>query len=246
MDFLSAALPFISSLNANETSRMNAREARQWEEDMYNKYNSPSALVRQYQEAGINPALMFGQATPAAPTDTTPAESFATETGSVTDMLGQILGFSKLEAEIENIRAQNDNLRSQIAQREFENALTKAKELETLKNTEWIDRVNEASTEKDKASAAYHFAEAAISEFERSNGVRMGSNDTVALISAIGSALGINRDPGETVSDAIADAIEKKLGPDVEIPLEDAIGGKAGGAFYRAVRDSFLKRKKSK
>lgn len=246
MDALSLALPFISQLNANETSRMNAREARKWEEDMYNKYNSPSALVRQYQEAGINPALMFGQQTPSAPTDTAPAETFATETGSVTDMLGQLLGFSKLEAEIENIRTQNDNLRSQIAQREYENALTKAKELETLKNTEWIDRVNDASTAKDRASAAYHFAEAAISEFERSQGARLGSNDVIALINAIGSALGISREPGETVSNAIADAIEDKLGPDVEIPLEDAIGGKAGGALFRAVRDSFKRRKSSK
>lgn len=99
MDFLSAVLPFISSLNANETSRMNARDARQWEESMYNKYNSPSALVRQYQQAGINPALMFGQATPAAPTDSAAAETFQTETGTVTDMLAQLMNLDLLESQ---------------------------------------------------------------------------------------------------------------------------------------------------
>lgn len=31
--------------------------ARQWEEQMYNMYNSPSAMMRQYREAGLNPYL---------------------------------------------------------------------------------------------------------------------------------------------------------------------------------------------
>lgn len=33
--------------------------ARQWQEDFYNKYSSPQAQVRQYIDAGLNPALMF-------------------------------------------------------------------------------------------------------------------------------------------------------------------------------------------
>lgn len=99
MDYLAAALPFLGSFNANQNSRMNAREARQWEEDMYNKYNSPSALVRQYNDAGINPALMFGQVTPAAPTDTSAAETFPVESGSVTEMLGQLMNLDLLESE---------------------------------------------------------------------------------------------------------------------------------------------------
>lgn len=32
---------------------------RQFQEDMYNKYQSPEAQMRQYQEAGLNPALMY-------------------------------------------------------------------------------------------------------------------------------------------------------------------------------------------
>ena len=32
---------------------------RQFQEDMYNKYQSPEAQMRQYQAAGLNPALMY-------------------------------------------------------------------------------------------------------------------------------------------------------------------------------------------
>lgn len=32
---------------------------RQFQEDMYNKYQSPEAQIRQYQAAGLNPALMY-------------------------------------------------------------------------------------------------------------------------------------------------------------------------------------------
>lgn len=40
------------------TSNM-AKTQAQWSEDMYNKYASPVALRRQYEEAGFNPALMM-------------------------------------------------------------------------------------------------------------------------------------------------------------------------------------------
>lgn len=36
-----------------------AKTQAQWSEDMYNKYASPVALKRQYEEAGLNPALMM-------------------------------------------------------------------------------------------------------------------------------------------------------------------------------------------
>lgn len=37
-----------------------AQIARQWQEDYYKQYSSPSAMVKQYKEAGLNPALMYG------------------------------------------------------------------------------------------------------------------------------------------------------------------------------------------
>lgn len=36
-------------------------------EAMYNKYGSPEAMMRQYKEAGLNPALMYGNVSPSVP-----------------------------------------------------------------------------------------------------------------------------------------------------------------------------------
>lgn len=36
---------------------------RKWQEDMYNKYQSPAALMRQYRQAGLNPFLMSEKGT---------------------------------------------------------------------------------------------------------------------------------------------------------------------------------------
>lgn len=47
------------SLSATEDiQREQAKEARDWQEKMYLKYQSPQALMKQYKEAGINPYLL--------------------------------------------------------------------------------------------------------------------------------------------------------------------------------------------
>lgn len=38
-----------------------AEKARQWQEDYYKEYQSPSAMVQQYQEAGLNPMSIAGK-----------------------------------------------------------------------------------------------------------------------------------------------------------------------------------------
>lgn len=54
-------------MNLQNQFSMNAyREDRQWQEDMYNRYQSIPAQVRQMQEAGINPAVMLGGGTPSS------------------------------------------------------------------------------------------------------------------------------------------------------------------------------------
>lgn len=60
-----------SQKEANDTNILLAREAQdydwrkyqdqnQWQEDMYNKYQSPKAEVEQLLQAGLNPALVYG------------------------------------------------------------------------------------------------------------------------------------------------------------------------------------------
>lgn len=95
--------PVLGSVAGNVLSGFNQRAARKWEEDMYNQYNSPSALVRQYIDAGINPALMFGGQTPAAPTDTSAAPVVEPATGTVTEMLAQLMELSILDKRGRNL-----------------------------------------------------------------------------------------------------------------------------------------------
>lgn len=47
----------------NEANMSMAKYQAQMQEDFYNKYSSPSAIMRQLQEAGLNPNLAYGAAT---------------------------------------------------------------------------------------------------------------------------------------------------------------------------------------
>lgn len=51
-----------NELNRNFQSAQ-AAMGRQWQEDMYQKYYSPSAQMAQFRDAGINPAQAYGQIT---------------------------------------------------------------------------------------------------------------------------------------------------------------------------------------
>lgn len=89
-----------------------AQIARDWQESQYNKYSSPEALVRQYQEAGLNPALMYGQNLQTS-TGSSPAPSGSQAQGTAIPMqspsfsgiIDDIVALSKVKAEIDNINA---------------------------------------------------------------------------------------------------------------------------------------------
>lgn len=90
-----------------------AQIARDWQEEQYNKYNSPSAIVRQYQDAGINPALMFGGSTPAASQSTSiPSGAMASGSFGAASRINAVDAISRLgllTAQIENMRADTRN-----------------------------------------------------------------------------------------------------------------------------------------
>lgn len=48
-----------AQVEANQFSSKEAQISRNWTEAMYNKYESPAAIRQQYEEAGLNPALMY-------------------------------------------------------------------------------------------------------------------------------------------------------------------------------------------
>lgn len=86
--------------------------ARQWDEEMYNKYNSPSALMAQYRDAGLNPALMYGQQVSGnMNTSATPASASTVNSGP---SFGDLLQMAGLKSEIDVNKARADDIRQGI------------------------------------------------------------------------------------------------------------------------------------
>lgn len=103
-----------------------AEKARQWQEDYYKEYQSPAAMVQQYQDAGLNPMSIAGKvggSTP--PSASSPSASSTFKPSSKNDgfdntLLGivqSILGLNKYMYEVElskaNLQYQYDALRQQ-------------------------------------------------------------------------------------------------------------------------------------
>lgn len=106
-----------------------AQKARQWQEDFYTQYQSPQAQVRQYQAAGLNPALMYGRgATPAASASTASnGPSGDTASGVIapadpSSLLNLVFGMAKLPSEIDLLNAQADDFRASATGKDIENA----------------------------------------------------------------------------------------------------------------------------
>lgn len=84
------------------------RAQRKWSEKMYKQYSSPAALVQQYQDAGINPALMFGQSPIAAPTQSDVAAVPDNPMGDVVGMLGSLMQLEMLDEQKRGLKISND------------------------------------------------------------------------------------------------------------------------------------------
>lgn len=119
---LSAAAPTLIGFGAQGLfSAVAAERERAWSEKMYNKYNSPAALVRQYQEAGINPALMFGQSSIPAPTSSSMAALPENPTGGFVEMLGKLMDLELLDANKQKIAAETRAANASAESSEIEN-----------------------------------------------------------------------------------------------------------------------------
>lgn len=93
-------------------SAAEAERARDWEEEMYDKYNSLSGKIQQAHEAGVNPMLAItGNAvSPMSTSSPMPsgasAGSVGNPTGSFVNIIGEMLGLQKLQAETKLINEQ--------------------------------------------------------------------------------------------------------------------------------------------
>lgn len=99
---------------ARDFSAAQAEQQMDWQEEMYQKYNSLQGKMEQAREAGVNPMYAAtGNAvspmSPSGPSVAAPAASGSSSRGPSPDMVGSLLSFSKLKAEIDNINAQTRN-----------------------------------------------------------------------------------------------------------------------------------------
>lgn len=108
-------------------NRLLSQQSRDWQEMMYNKYESPQALMQQFRDAGLNPALMYG--------DASPSPSFSSDQASVglgSAQHGNIsLSDSLLVAQARNLNADSKKKESEIPliQQEIENSKAKGDEI---------------------------------------------------------------------------------------------------------------------
>lgn len=105
--------------NANESQLnrdFNARQAeiaRQWQEDFYNNYQSPSAMMSQYKDAGINPVLALGHPTSSPPSvssasgspASSPAGSSGIGSAQGSSLIRDIVSLVALKSQIQSMDA---------------------------------------------------------------------------------------------------------------------------------------------
>lgn len=128
--------------------RQNKRMVDFW--NMNNAYNHPSAQMARLREAGLNPALMYGQGTTGnAPGFPRPEKEFQAEIGNP---LADIQNTRIQNLQADNLRAQNTVLQNDAIKKASESA-------KILADTRWLSETNK---EKLKRAAS----EANIAMFE--------------------------------------------------------------------------------
>lgn len=123
MDFNSAQAQINREFQSAE-----AQKARQWQQDFFTNYQSPQAQVRQFQEAGLNPALMYARGvTPVSASSASngPAGDGASVQMPAVDsstLLQMLFGAAKLPSEIDLLNAQAEDFRASATGKNIENA----------------------------------------------------------------------------------------------------------------------------
>lgn len=111
------------------------------QQDFYDTRQSPAAMVRQYQEAGLNPALLAGGVSGSSSPQSSPSGSAASAHSSslppMVDVMKSIVDLQAIKASIAESKARADK--------------TEAESEKIRKETSWIDTYNTTSIESMKS-----------------------------------------------------------------------------------------------
>lgn len=142
--------------SANQFSAQQAEISRDWQEEMYTKYNSLSGKIQQAQEAGVNPlfAVTGNSVSPMSTGSSSPSGAVASGSGqkSTSDLLSSLSSLiglkslksqiAKTDAETQQIQAQTDislkKLGPELANIESSTSLNLQKVIESATSIEKI------------------------------------------------------------------------------------------------------------
>lgn len=120
-------------------------------EDMYNQYESPAALMRQYQEAGLNAALMYGGSTTPSAVDTSSTPGGVENTSPQTSGLDVFSTIMQMLTQSAQVSSGIADVGSQIKSRAVDNKV-KQQNAETERYNAETNRMN-AENETRKTDA---------------------------------------------------------------------------------------------
>lgn len=127
-------------LNRNFQSK-EAELAYERQQEFYDTRQSPAAMVQQYHDAGLNPALLSGGVSGSSSPQSSPSGSAAHASSSA---MPQMLDVMKSVVDLEAIK-------SSIAESKARKQKTEAEEQKIRKETSWIDTYNTTNVESMKA-----------------------------------------------------------------------------------------------
>lgn len=115
--FVGPVLSFIEGFINRRYNSAEAEKARQWQEDMYQKYQSPSAMRSQFEEAGLNPYLVYGHANAAGSMPTASVGAHSDSRVDYNQMAVHQANARLLGAEASNQEVENLYQEQEIAKR---------------------------------------------------------------------------------------------------------------------------------
>lgn len=106
---------------ANAFNSAEAQKARDWQEEQYLKYNSPQAMVRQMQEAGLNPALMYGTSPASTASPSVSSVAPSSSSSSEDSIISDIVNLANVKTDIDLKKSEAEKNRSQAEGQKIDN-----------------------------------------------------------------------------------------------------------------------------